>query len=87
MVYTRTISNQLIYICTLAVVVFIKEFQWDQRINHSTPHKLNIYFVFLKKIFITTETETQLSIDPALRPGRFMVLMCVCVCSSHPIYF
>ena len=28
-------ATQLIIICTLAVLVFVKKFQWDQRIDHS----------------------------------------------------
>ena len=32
---TKLTQSQLIYICNLAVMVFFKEFQWDQRTDHS----------------------------------------------------
>ena len=31
----RGSATKLISICTLAVLVFVKEYQWDQRIDHS----------------------------------------------------
>ena len=45
--------------------------------------------VFLEKVFWWNHLfgEKSFSIDPALRLGRFMVLMCLFACLSRPIYF
>ena len=60
---TTALQSQLIFIFTLAFVVFVKEFQWDQRIDHSKQVQFTVnpkYIFYLKKIPVITVIETKL---------------------------
>ena len=41
-----------------------------------------IYALFGGKLFHLKSFGVKFSIDPALRPGRFRILICLCVCLS-----